>query len=186
MSPTSIYLLHYFHPASSWTKNMFHQIWWSVWSVIGLVSPLYHVFVTHPRFLSSFQLLVNKELFHQSSFYLTNIVSSVQLLFKKSYLHFSPGGNVPGGKCPRPHHENVINAQESVRKYAKIERQETDRWWPLGQEFLSRVCIGTSQVEGFPDAEPVRWHLVMWRFHQPLRQCLKVNLQAGRRYMLLF
>jgi len=45
-------------------------------------------------------------LFHQSSLYLKNIVLSVQLLFKKSYLHFSPGGksgeNVPGGNVLNP------------------------------------------------------------------------------------
>src|SRR6218665_4228386 len=41
-------------------------------------------------------LLVNKELFHQSSFYSININSSVQLLFKQRYLHFSRGEKVRG------------------------------------------------------------------------------------------
>src|SRR6218665_2878033 len=68
-------------------------------SIVGLISSLFYVFATLPRFLSSFQLLVSNELFHQSSFYLKNIVSSFQLLFQKSYLHFSPGEK-SGGKCP--------------------------------------------------------------------------------------
>src|SRR6218665_1206691 len=36
----------------------------------GLLSSLFYVFTTPLRLLSSFQLLVNNELFHQSSFYL--------------------------------------------------------------------------------------------------------------------
>src|SRR6218665_2825277 len=70
-------------------------------SAFGIILSLFYVFAPPPIFLSSFQLLVNNELFHQSSFYLKNIVLSVQLLFKKSYLHFSPGGKCPGGKCCR-------------------------------------------------------------------------------------
>src|SRR6218665_857361 len=46
---------------------------------------------------TSIQILVNNELFHQSIFYLRNSVSSVQLLFQKRYLHFSPGGKFRGG-----------------------------------------------------------------------------------------
>src|SRR6218665_789209 len=65
---------------------------------------MFYVFATQQRFPSPVQLLVNNELFHQSSFYLNNIVSSCQLLFQQRYLHFSPGGNVRGemseGKCP--------------------------------------------------------------------------------------
>jgi len=57
---------------------------------------LFYIFATQTRSLSSIQLLVKKELFHQPSFYFKNIVSSVQLPFKKRYLHFS------WGKCPRP------------------------------------------------------------------------------------
>src|SRR6218665_3964968 len=94
------------NPTSISTKNVFHQMQGSFRSIFGLILSLFYVFATPPRFLSSFQLLVNNELFHQSSLYLKNIVSSVQLLFKKSYLHFSPGeksgGKCPGGKCPRP------------------------------------------------------------------------------------
>ena len=60
-------------------------------SVLGLNSSLFHVLITQSRFLSSVQLLVNKELFRQSSFYFINIVSSVQVLFKQRYLHFSLG-----------------------------------------------------------------------------------------------
>jgi len=56
----------------------------------------HYVFATQPRFLSSVQLLVNKELFHQSSLYFINIISSVQLLFKQPYLHFFGGGKCPG------------------------------------------------------------------------------------------
>src|SRR6218665_1509862 len=86
------------NPTSISTKNVFHQMQGSFRSIFGLISSSFYVFATTPRFLSSFQLLVNNELFHQSSFYLKNIVSSVQLLFKKNYLHFSPGeksgGNV--------------------------------------------------------------------------------------------
>src|SRR6218665_1606596 len=57
---------------------------------------MFYVFAKQPKFVSSVQLLVINELFHQSSFYLKNIVSSAKLLFKKSYLHFSPGGEVRG------------------------------------------------------------------------------------------
>jgi len=55
---------------------------------------MFYVFATQQRFISPVQLLVNNELFHQSSFYLKNIVLSFQLLFQQRYLHFSPGGNV--------------------------------------------------------------------------------------------
>src|SRR6218665_2477124 len=65
-------------------------------SIFGLILSIFNVFATQQRFLSSLQLRVIKELFHQSSFYLKNIASSFQLLFKKSYLHFSPGGKVRG------------------------------------------------------------------------------------------
>src|SRR6218665_1828685 len=51
--------------------------------------------------LSSVQLLVNKELFHQSSFYLIKILSSVQLLFKQHSFHQSRG-NVQGGNALEP------------------------------------------------------------------------------------
>src|SRR6218665_2911604 len=61
---------------------------------------IFNVFATQSRFLSSLQLRVIKELFHQSSFHWKNIVSSVQLLLKKSYLNFSLGEKVRG-KCPR-------------------------------------------------------------------------------------
>jgi len=71
----------YINPASIWTKNMLHQMYGSFRPTFGLISSLFYVFATQPRFLSSFQLLVIKELFHQSSFYLKNIVSSFQLLF---------------------------------------------------------------------------------------------------------
>src|SRR6218665_1813811 len=70
-------------------------------SKFELISSLFYVFATQSRFLSAFHLRIIKELFDQSSFYLKNSVSSVQLLFKKSYLHFSPGkesgGNVRRG-----------------------------------------------------------------------------------------
>src|SRR6218665_3624652 len=66
---------------------------------------MFNVFTTQQRFLSPFQLLVKNKLFQKSSFYLKNIVSSFQLLFKKSYLHISPVGKVRGnvrGECLRP------------------------------------------------------------------------------------
>src|SRR6218665_1352408 len=56
--------------------------------IFGMASSLFYVFAAQPRFPSSVQLLVKKELFHQSSFYLVNIVSSAQLLFQQRYLHF--------------------------------------------------------------------------------------------------
>src|SRR6218665_3070912 len=51
---------------------------------------LFYVFATPRRFLSSFQLLVNNELFHQSSFYLRKVIN----IFLR--------GEKSGGKCPRP------------------------------------------------------------------------------------
>ena len=44
---------------------------------------------------------IRVELFNQSSFYLKNIVSSIQLLFKQRYLHFSPG-EMSGGNVLDP------------------------------------------------------------------------------------
>ena len=41
------------NPASIWTKNVFHQMWRSFRSVLGLVSSLKSVFATQPRTLSS-------------------------------------------------------------------------------------------------------------------------------------
>src|SRR6218665_3847766 len=74
--------------------------------IFGQILSLFYVFTTPPRLLSFFQLLVHSELFHQSGFYLKLSFSSVQLLFKKSYLHFfwgkSPEGNVPGGNVLDP------------------------------------------------------------------------------------
>src|SRR6218665_69500 len=73
-------------------------------SIFWLVSSLFYIFAAQPRFLSSVQLLVNRELFHQSSFYLINIVSSVRLLFCQRSLHFSREGEcseeMSGKKCP--------------------------------------------------------------------------------------
>jgi len=57
---------------------------------------MFYVFATQQRFLSPVQLLVNNELFHQSSFYLKNTVLSFQVLFQQRYLHSSPGGKVRG------------------------------------------------------------------------------------------
>src|SRR6218665_3081222 len=79
------------NPTSISTKNVFHQMYGSYISIFGLISSIFNVFATQQRFLSSLQLRVINELFHQSSFYLKNIVSSSQFLFKKSYLHFSLG-----------------------------------------------------------------------------------------------
>src|SRR6218665_291417 len=56
----------------------------------------FYVSATQQRFLSPVQLLVNNELFHQSSFYFKNIVLSFQLVFQQRYLHFPPGGKVRG------------------------------------------------------------------------------------------
>ena len=79
--------------------------YWSFRPIYGLISSLFYVFATHPRHLSSVQLLVIKELFHQStstwnilfhqsSFYLEKVI----LIF---LLGTSPGANVRG-KCYRP------------------------------------------------------------------------------------
>src|SRR6218665_3033196 len=73
------------NPTSISTKNVFHQMSGSFMSIFWLISSIFNVFATQQRFLLSFQLRVIKELFHQSSFYLKNIVSSFQFLFKKSY-----------------------------------------------------------------------------------------------------
>src|SRR6218665_197567 len=78
-----------------------------------------------PRFLPSLQLLVKNELFHQFRFYLKNIVSSVQLLFKKSYLHFS-SGEKSGGKCPR---RNVLDPCR--------------QWWTINIKNGCRVPFST-------------------------------------------
>ena len=93
------------NPASIWTKKVFHQILGSFWSISGLFSSFFYVFATQQSFLSPVQLLVNNELFHQSSFYLEDIVLSFQLLFQQRYLHFlrgeSPGRNVLCSYHPR-------------------------------------------------------------------------------------
>jgi len=60
-------------------------------AISGLISPIFYVFATQPRFLSPLQLLVNKDLFLHEKY-----ISTVQRLFKKSYLHFHPG------ESPRP------------------------------------------------------------------------------------
>src|SRR6218665_3339378 len=104
INPTSIYGPNYFHQSHfHFNKERFSSnvrlVYINFWSNFVIILRFCY---TAPRFLSSFQLLVNNELFHQSSFYLKYIVSSAQLLFKKSYLHFSLGGKSPGGKCPRP------------------------------------------------------------------------------------
>ena len=69
-------------------------MWGSFTSVFGLVSSLFHIFVTQPRLLSSIPIPVNKELFHQSSFYLSNLFCI--FLGGKGW-----GRNVQR-KCPRP------------------------------------------------------------------------------------
>ena len=85
---------------------MFHQMCKSVRSVFGLVASLQNVFATQPRIHLSVQLLVNKELFHQSSFYLITILTSVHLPFKHHFSHESRGecrgmsrGNVLDPDC---------------------------------------------------------------------------------------
>ena len=113
-------------------KGLFDQF-------LGKYCHFIYVFATLQRFLSPIQLLVNNELFHQSSFYLKNIILSFQLLFQQRYLHFSPGGK-SGGKCPRP-----------VMRMKK----EKERWWSLrcslpdaGNEFLESQGISpTSESE---------------------------------------
>src|SRR6218665_4154307 len=55
---------------------------------------------------------------HSVTFYLENIVSSVQLLFKKSYFHFSPGRKVreksPGKSPGESSGENVLGPFANV------------------------------------------------------------------------
>jgi len=81
---------------------------------------LFYVFATQPRFLSSVQLLVNNELFHQSSFYLKNVVSSVQLLFKQRYLHFLRGkswGEMFGEKILDPRQQPQTNKPKNISRF---------------------------------------------------------------------
>src|SRR6218665_3611956 len=87
INPTSIYRPNYFHQSHfHFNKERFSSnVYGSFISILGLISSIFNVFATQQRFLSSLQLRVIKELFHQSSFYLKNIVSSFQFLFKKSY-----------------------------------------------------------------------------------------------------
>jgi len=63
---------------------------------------IFLVFATQQIILPPVQLLFNNELFHQSGFYLKNIVLLFRLLFQQRYLHLSPGEKVQGWKCPRP------------------------------------------------------------------------------------
>src|SRR6218665_1782941 len=83
-------------------------------SIVGLVSSLFYVSDAQSKFLSSVQILVNKELFHQSSFYFINIASSVHLLFKQRRLHFSrekSPGEKCSGECPRPDLYGSVNSK---------------------------------------------------------------------------
>ena|SRR6218665_1307373 len=100
-------------------------------SIVGLISSLYYVFARQPRFLSSLQLLVYKELFHQSSFYMRNSVSSVQLLFKKSYVHLfveSPGENVIDPQNAQRHgYDDITIKVLAVPNYAdKLNTKSAD------------------------------------------------------------
>jgi len=56
------------------------------WAIFGI----FYVFATQQSFLSPVQVLVNNELFHQSSFYLKNIVLS-SLYFKNATCIFLRG-----------------------------------------------------------------------------------------------
>src|SRR6218665_3694683 len=90
---------------------MFHQMQGSFRSTFGLISSIFYVFATQQRFLSSVQLLVNNELFHQSSFYWKNVVLLFQLLLQQRYLHFSPGWKSPGGNVLDPLYDAVTHAR---------------------------------------------------------------------------
>ena len=132
MTPTSSYVSHYFHQSSfQLNKNMLYQIWGSVSSDFGLVLSLFNDFATQPRLLSSVQLLVNKELFHQSSFYLINIASSVQLLFKQCYLHFfrekCPGGDVLDPGSTEAELLDWAVAEEPIRQNCRSQLNITDK-----------------------------------------------------------
>jgi len=71
------------------------------------VAEEFSLFATQPRILSSVLLLVSKELFHQSSFYLIKILSSVQVLFKQRSFHQSRLGKCPE-EIPRPAAEDSL------------------------------------------------------------------------------
>ena len=65
-------------------------------SVFGLVSSSYSIFTTQPRNFSAVQLLDNKELLHQSSFYLINILSSSSFYLGNVSFNNLGGRNVRG------------------------------------------------------------------------------------------
>src|SRR6218665_1772193 len=101
---------------------MFRQMYLLFRSTFVLISSLFCVFTTQPRFLSSVQLLVTKNcfinpastlkiLFHQSSFYLSNVICI--------FLEGKSGGNVRrvmfwtllSGMCSWSHLANVALRQ---------------------------------------------------------------------------
>ena len=124
INPTSIYWPLYFHQ-SRFHFNTERVSSNSFRSIFGLISSLLYVFAAQPRFLSSIQLLVNKELFHQSSWYLINIVSSVQLQFKQCSLHFSLV-KCPGRKCPRPASKMTVSTAKLVQVVCFPDKRFTD------------------------------------------------------------
>src|SRR6218665_1813579 len=118
MSPTSIYKLHYFNQSCFHLNKECVSSNVRVNKVSFLVSSIIiSRFCNTAKIFSLVQLLVNKELFHQSSFYFINIVSSVHLLFKQRYLHFSRGEK-SRGECPG---RNVLDPCQQLRESAILD-----------------------------------------------------------------
>src|SRR6218665_774976 len=67
--------------------------------MFGLISSIFYVFATQQRFLSPVQLLVNNELFHQSSFYLKILFYHSSFYCNNVICIFLPGEKSEG-KCP--------------------------------------------------------------------------------------
>src|SRR6218665_3651704 len=96
INPTSIYRPNYFHQSLfHFNKERFPSNVRVAYNIdFGLISSIFNVFATQQRFLSSLQLRVIKELFHQSSFYLKN-----SSLYLRKVIKIFLRGKSSGGKC---------------------------------------------------------------------------------------
>src|SRR6218665_1279836 len=163
------------NPTSISTKNVFHQMQGSFRSIFGLISSLFYVFATQPRFLSSVQLLVNHELFHQSSFYLKNIVSSIQLLFKQRYLHFSLGEKSPRG--------TVLDPLSNQLAYCCYSPRLIDFWLFLCLVFIFGLVFGSDYMQCNPYVA-VRWQDIKFSLQIfqtiPIGQNKRLNQERGQ------
>ena len=97
----------------------------------GLISSIFYVFATQQRFLTSVQLLVTNELFHQSSFYWENIVLSFQLLFQQHYMRFSPVEEVRG---------EMSQTHNYTRRVRIADNRTGSDFDPHGIEYFICVC----------------------------------------------